>query len=91
MAKPAKASAQEAQVIAQDIGQLVVRDPRDLLLTLKPAELEALILRMYACSTRRVRCSAPRHPVRCCAGGSAGTWCRLGVHAAAGYIDTKLG
>jgi hypothetical protein len=76
---------------APDIGQVVVRDPGELLLTLKPAELEALLVRLCTCGTRRLRSGAPRHARRRCAGGSAGEWCRLGTHALPGYVESKLG
>ncbi|MBV8402774.1 MAG: hypothetical protein JO203_01155 [Gammaproteobacteria bacterium] len=77
----------------QEIGQPVVHDPCDLLLTLKPAELEELLVRLCSCSTRRLRSREPRHAGRRCRRGGPAQWCRLGARATgpAGYADTRFG
>ena len=83
--------AKQAKPTPQDLGQLVLADERDLLLTLKPAELEALLVRLCACSTRRVRSAARRRVGRICAGRARSQWCGLGSRAAAGYVGTRFG
>ncbi|HVN43817.1 MAG TPA: hypothetical protein VMT66_01100 [Steroidobacteraceae bacterium] len=89
MAKASKATT-ATTATTPDLGQSV-RDHCDLLLTLKPAELEALLLRLCACSTRRVRSGEPRRAPRRCRGRVATEWCRLGARATAGYVGTRFG
>ncbi len=71
---------------------LMVGECCDLGLTLKPAELEALLTRMCSCRTGRINSNEPR-PVRTrCARGLRADWCRLGARAAdTGYADSRFG
>ncbi|MBV8877635.1 MAG: hypothetical protein JO158_07975 [Gammaproteobacteria bacterium] len=65
----------------------------DVALRLKPAELEALIARLCACGTRRVKSAAPRGPGSRCAGRPRVQWCRLGERGAGAgrYADSRFG
>ena len=70
----------------------VTGDCRELALTLKPAELEALVERLCSCGTLRASCIAPRRTrTRCAARRLRMGWCRLGERAAGRLIDTRFG
>jgi len=76
-----------------------VRDSFESTLTLKPAELEALIARLCACGTRRVKSIARTRVARACGAGECGQqhrvraeWCRLGDRGRTiRLVDTKFG
>jgi hypothetical protein len=61
-------------------------------LTLKPAELEAVIARLCACGTRRVTSGAPRRRAVRCARRLREDWCRLGDRVGTvQYVDSRFG
>jgi hypothetical protein len=61
-------------------------------LTLKPAELEAVLTRLCACGTRRIKSGAPRRQAVRCARGLRADWCRLGDRASTlQYVDSRFG
>ena len=64
-------------------------------LTLKPAELEAVIARLCACGPRHIKSGAPRRKAVRCARrlrGLRGDWCRLGDRVSAlQYVDSRFG
>jgi hypothetical protein len=61
-------------------------------LTLKPAELEAVIARLCACGTRRIRSGAPRRKAIGCARRLREDWCRLGDRVSnPRYVDSRFG
>jgi hypothetical protein len=70
-----------------------VTEPLDAVLTLKPAELEALIDRLCSCSTRRAKSNEPRNLRAGCRQRARTAWCQLGERVAGSmqYIDTKFG
>ena len=91
MSKPTKA--------AQELGT-EARESFETILTLKPAEIEALIARLCACGTRRIK--STRHPrvVRASAAGACehwhrirAQWCRLGERGKTTIrlVDSKFG
>jgi hypothetical protein len=61
-------------------------------LTLKPAELEAVIARLCACGTRRIKSGAPKRKSVCCARRLREDWCRLGNRVSTlQYVDSRFG
>jgi hypothetical protein len=61
-------------------------------LTLKPAELEAVLTRLRACRTRRINSGAPRRKAVRCARRLREDWCRLGDRAnTLQYVDSRFG
>ena len=91
MSKPTKA--------AQEL-ETEVRESFEAILTLKPAELEALVARLCTCGTRRIK--STRHPrvVRASAAGACeywhrnrAQWCRLGERGKTTIrlVDSKFG
>ncbi len=61
-------------------------------LTLKPAELEALLARLCSCCTGRIKSNEPRPTRTRCTRGLRADWCRLGARAAGGaYVDSRFG
>jgi hypothetical protein len=61
-------------------------------LTLKPAELEAVMARLCACGTRRIRSGRPRRKAVRCARRLREDWCRLGDRASTlPYVDSRFG
>jgi hypothetical protein len=84
--------ARELKTNSMDIGQPVT-EPLDAVLALKPAELEALIECLCACSTRRVKSNEPGKLRAGCSRRARTEWCQLGERVAGRthYIDTKFG
>jgi hypothetical protein len=92
MSKPTKA--------AEELGT-EVRESFETILSLKPAELEALIARLCACGTRRIKSTRRTRVVaRSCGSGECGRrqriraqWCRLGERGRTTIplVDTKFG
>lgn len=76
-----------SRVIKQDLDAFAAD------LTLKPAELEAVIARLCTCSTRRIKSGEPRRSTVRCARRLRADWCRLGDHAASTlqFIDSRFG
>ena len=74
-------------------GSGVVRAPREGGLSLSPAELEALVAHLCACSTRRVKSNESRRLRTQCARTLRAEWCRLGQRAAGNqaYAETRFG
>jgi hypothetical protein len=61
-------------------------------LTLKPAELEAVVARLCACGTRRIKCGAPRRTAMRCVGRGREDWCRFGDRVSSPqYVDSRFG
>jgi hypothetical protein len=78
---------------SEEICHPEVRESCDVRLSLQPAELEELLARLCACSTRRSKSSErKRLRVRCTAGAGA-EWCRLGARSAGacGHVETRFG
>ena len=76
---------------SEQIDQVRVREPREMSLSLKPSEFEALLAWMLSCSTRRARSNEPRRSPRRKRTGA--DWCRLGERAAGGErrLETRFG
>jgi hypothetical protein len=85
---------------AEELGT-EVRESFESILTLKPAELEALMARLCACGTRRIKSTRrPRVLARACGSAECGhrqriraQWCRLGERGRTTIrlVDTKFG
>jgi len=84
--------ARELKTTSVDIAHPVT-EPLDAVLTLKPAELEALIDGLCSCSTRRAKSNEPRNLRAGCCQRARTEWCQLGERVAGSmqYIDTKFG
>jgi len=84
--------ARELKTTSVDIAHPVT-EPLDAVLTLKPAELEALIDGLCSCSTRRAKSNESRNLQVCCYQTARTEWCQLGERVAGSmqYIDTKFG
>ena len=84
--------ARELKSTSVDIGHPVT-EPLDAVLTLKPAELEALIDGLCSCSTRHAKSNEPRNLQAGCCQRARTEWCQLGERVAGSmqYIDTKFG
>jgi hypothetical protein len=67
--------------------------PSNAALSLKPAELEAVIARLCTCGMRRVKSNRPQRVAGPCAERSRAEWCRLGARVTPGtrYVDTRFG
>ena len=78
---------------SEEIDQVRVREPREMSLSLKPSEFEALLARMLSCSTRRAKPSEPRRSRTRCTRRTGADWCQFGEHAAGGQrcVETKFG
>jgi hypothetical protein len=78
---------------SEEIGQVRVREPREIGLNLEPWELEALLARMFSCSTRRATPNEPRRSRTRCTRRTGEDWCQFGEHAAGGQrcVETKSG
>jgi hypothetical protein len=78
---------------SEEIGHPVIGECFDVALSLKPAELEALIARLCSCGIRRVKANAARSVRRRCVRRLRAEWCRLGERAAGSspYVETRLG
>lgn len=70
-----------------------MRESFDATLALKPAEIEALIARLCACGTRRVKSIGPSRMATECGRRIRAEWCRLGDRGASTLrlVDTKFG
>ena len=78
---------------SEQIDQVRVREPREMSLSLKPSEFEALLAWMLSCSTRRATPKEPRRSRTRCIRRTGAEWCQLGEHAADGerWVETKFG
>ena len=78
---------------SEEIGQVRVREPREMSLSLKPSEFEALLARMLSCSTRRATPNERRRSRTRCTRRTGADWCQFGEHSAGGQrcVETKFG
>ena len=78
---------------SEQIDQVRVREPREMSLSLKPSEFEALLAWMLSCSTRRATPNEPRPSRTRCTRRTAAASCQFGEHAAGGQrcVETKSG
>ena len=79
---------------AEELGT-EVRESFESILTLQPAELEALVERLCACGTRRIKSTQHPQVARACGHRQRirVEWCRLGERGKTTirHVDTKFG